>query len=334
MLCARAVYVRLMIRALAYFLTLFAFAAMLSACGAADPDVQAKIDAARARNDGPPIWKASHQDSVLYIYGTLHLLPADLDWQRSDMRSAFDAAGTVFFETSQDEAAVSRAQVITAADGYYSSGETLTRRLNGYEQKLLFAATLNAGLKDGALDKMQPWLAADTLSFAELSASGITAENGADSYLLDQAKARGKNIRYLEDMDAHLAATRVLPQHVQLEALREAMQSAGDLTEKTNTLITEWARGNTHYIQTDITEPLKQRSPEYYEALFTKRNAAWALSFDEFLKSGESGFAAVGVGHLVGPDSLIQMMQDNGYKVERYYAYRGDNVIKTIDLYQ
>lgn len=322
-----------MFRIFAILIAFLSLSVSLVSCGATDPDVQAKIDAARARNDGPPMWRVRGDDSLLYLFGTVHLLPEDFDWQRDDMRAAFDKAGTVFFETSSDEAAIARAQVITAADGYYSGRQRLTQRLGGYEQKLLFAATLNAGLKDGALDKMQPWLAADTLSFAELNAAGMHKRFGADAVLLSRAKARGKYIRYLEDMDAHLAATRVLPERLQLDALREAMQSAGELTVQTQAFNKEWARGNARYIASQIA-PLKQGMPDYYDALFTHRNTQWTEQFADFLDTGGTGFAAIGTGHLVGPDSVVDMLKDKGFNVERYYAYRGDNVIKTIDLSQ
>ena len=58
---------------------------------------RARCSNARDRNEGPAIWVAKDFDSTLYLFGTVHLLPDDLDWQREDMREAFSEAGTVFF---------------------------------------------------------------------------------------------------------------------------------------------------------------------------------------------------------------------------------------------
>ena len=67
------------------------FAASLSAililgCGASGESgigtdsVADRVEEARARNDGPPIWVMEDDDSKIYFYGTVHLLPNDLPW--------------------------------------------------------------------------------------------------------------------------------------------------------------------------------------------------------------------------------------------------------------
>jgi len=50
------------------------------------------------------------------------------------------------------------------------------------------------------------------------------------------------------------------------------------------------------------------------------------------MEDGGTGFAAVGIGHLLGEDSLQELMADQGYEVGRYYAFKGENVIQTVPL--
>ena len=85
-----------MIKRFFSFLILVTFP-LLSSCNQGGT-VDGKIAAAHARNDGPAIWVVKDFDSTLYLYGTVHLLPEDLDWQRDDMREAFGESGTIFFE--------------------------------------------------------------------------------------------------------------------------------------------------------------------------------------------------------------------------------------------
>jgi hypothetical protein len=40
----------------------------------------------------------------------------------------------------------------------------------------------------------------------------------------------------------------------------------------------------------------------------------------------------VGVAHLLGEDSLITFLEEAGYKVERHYAFMGENVISPTEL--
>ena len=301
-----------------------------------NPDVTAKVDAARARNDGPPIWKVTAPDidagGQLYVYGALHILPQDLDWKKPDLEGVLTGAGTVFFEAPRDENALLRADVIRARDGFYSAGVTLPDKLDGYNRARLFAAVINAGLKDGALDSYQPWLAADVLALSALEAAGLTGGNGADAVIFAQASAQGKYIRYLETMDEHLGASVILPERLQIQELVKTLDDLDSLAEHTHLLNTAWASGNARYIDEVLLEPLRAKAPEYYEALFARRNAAWSTLLTPFVTDGGNGLAVVGIGHLLGEGSLIEQLELSGLTVERYYAHRGENVIKTIDL--
>lgn len=301
-----------------------------------DPGVVAKVEAARARNDGPAIWKVSAPDvdgaGTLFLYGSVHILPKDLDWQRDDLREILSGAGTVFFETSHDEASLLRAEVIRARDGFYSGSESLPDQLDGYNRTRLFAAVLNAGFEDGALDSYRPWLAADTLALAALEQAGLTGGNGADAAIHDMATAQGKYIQYLETIDEHLSASTILPERLQKAELIKTLDEIDSLASQTRRLNSAWAAGNTGWINAELMEPLKAKAPNYYDALFVRRNEAWAARLAPFVTEGGNGLAVAGVGHMLGEGSLLKQLQSRGLTVERHYAYRGQNVIKTIDL--
>ena len=121
-----------------------------------------KVAAARERNDGPAIWTVTDFDSTLYLYGTVHLLPSDLDWQKDDMRAAFKEAGTVFFEVDTGTDGQIQAAVLTTSLGMRSDGLRLSDRLDSYQLKLLDAAAHNGDITLAALDSMQPWLASES----------------------------------------------------------------------------------------------------------------------------------------------------------------------------
>ena len=306
----------------------------LGACSD-NPDVIAKVEAARARNDGPPIWVVTDPAGgigKLYIFGAVHILPEGLDWQKPDLIDVFNKSGTVFFEVAQDEASQNRAAVITARDGYYSGTRNLPDILDGYNRRRLVAATLNSGLPDGALDKYQPWLAADILALAVLEKAGLTGASGADRTLHDMAAKRGKYTQYLETIDEHLAGSAVLSPELQKADLITTFDTLDDLPRQTQQMNAAWMSGNAAYIESDILAPLRAKAPEYYDALFTRRNERWAVTLSEFVKGGDEGLAVVGVGHMLGTGSLTEQLEARGLRVERHYAFLGKNVIKTIPL--
>ena len=57
--------------------------------------------------------------------------------------------------------------------------------------------------------------------------------------------------------------------------------------------------------------------PGLYETLVTKRNAAWIPSLERMLVDGRRHLVVVGALHLVGPDSVIELLEKRGHDVER-----------------
>ncbi len=47
------------------------------------------------------------------------------------------------------------------------------------------------------------------------------------------------------------------------------------------------------------------------------RNRAWIPQLAELMANGDPVFAAVGAGHLVGPDSVVDLLKAEGYTVTR-----------------
>ena len=42
----------------------------------------------------PAIWHLSDDDSDIYIFGTVHILPPNIEWRTQDINSAFENADT------------------------------------------------------------------------------------------------------------------------------------------------------------------------------------------------------------------------------------------------
>jgi len=62
---------------------------------------------------------------------------------------------------------------------------------------------------------------------------------------------------------------------------------------------------------------LKTQPPKLYKKLITDRNRNWLPLIDAYQKSPRTEFILVGVGHLVGPDGIVEALKKKGYKVEK-----------------
>lgn len=302
----------------------------LSACTDIAPigvSVDDKVANARARNDGPAIWVAKDYDSTLYLYGTVHLLPDDLSWQKDDMRQAFREAGTVFFEVDTGPDGQIAAAVLTTSLGMRSDGLRLSDGLDNYQLNLLEAAANNGDLTIASLDAMKPWLATEFLSFSAATAAGLNPNLAADEALKSRAARTQKNIIYLETTEDQFRASADLPEFVQMAVLTETLEAYNDLGRDMTRIAKSWAVGRVDFLTQALIEPMKNRAPEVFNALLRDRNRKWAVKLSRFMEDSGTGFVAVGTAHLLGEGSLLDELREQGYDVRRHYAFQGDNVI-------
>lgn len=309
----------------------------LAACSPSDGGVTAtggvseRIDEARARNDGPAIWVATDFDSTLYLFGTVHLLPDDLVWQREDMRQAFADSGTIFFEVDTGPESQVEGTVLTTSLGLRSDGLRLSDRLDNYQLNLMEAAANNGDLTIAALDGMQPWLAAEYLTFAAAQNAGLSAALSADEALKSRAAREGKNVIYLESLETQIRASAELPEYIQIRILTETLERFNALGLDATNIAEQWAVGGTDYLTDQLIRPMKSREPEVFNNLLRDRNRAWANKIARFMEDSGTGFVAVGTAHLLGEQSLLSELREQGYSVQRYYAFKGENLIETVD---
>jgi len=113
--------------------------------------------------------------------------------------------------------------------------------------------------------------------------------------------------------------------------LTETLEGFNSLGDDLTDIARSWAVGRTDYLTREMVMPLKSKSPIFYEALITDRNKKWTQQFTRFMEGNGTGFAAVGTSHLLGEDSVIEMLREQGYDVSRYYAFQGENVINPIN---
>lgn len=291
-----------------------------------------KVEEARARNDAPAIWRVQDEDSTLYLFGTVHLLPSGMNWQRDDLRDTFAQSGTVFFETDNTGAAGLRAQALATQIGLRRDGRRLTETLDSYQSKLLEAVANNGQLDLAALDSMQPWLASEFLTLSAANAAGLSADLSADEALKSRAARAGKNVVYFETPEAQLRQIADLPEAVQLELLTDTMERFDDMDERLAEIARDWVIGDVEALEATLVAPLAGAPEGYVQSVLLDRNQLWAERLDRFMQGSGTGFVAIGTAHLLGEGSVIEALEARDYDVARYLAFLGDDVIKPTRL--
>jgi uncharacterized protein YbaP (TraB family) len=81
-------------------------------------------------------------------------------------------------------------------------------------------------------------------------------------------------------------------------------------------MLSAWVHGDVNAIARSFNRDLAA-SPELRQALLKTRNANWKTWIEQRMSRPGAVMVAVGAGHLAGRDSVIDLLQRDGYRVRR-----------------
>ena len=277
--------------------------------------VLASAPAARAQPSAinPALFVVRDADSTLYLYGTVHALPADAPWASESARAAILDSEEVWTESDISEAAAARLSADFELAVETPALQSLPSRLPPeFGARLRFVAK-RLGLGPSGLDRFEPWEAAFLLMSGD--AHGRTSQNGVDNQIVTLAQEHGKTLRWLETMGVR--DFEAMPEAAQIQFLSYVlggfMRPPGD-ADRADAM---WASGDLEGLDALELAPMRAAYPDFYAWIVVTRNAAWAERLSAELDGSGTDFVAVGAAHLVGPNSLVAILRARGHAVER-----------------
>ncbi len=188
-------------------------------------------------------------------------------------------------------------------------GENL-KDLLGEETWALLEKKLGKGTAQMLLP-MKPAAAASAIAI-----HGMKMTMPMDLAVVAKAQTADKPVHFLEDASFQLA---MLDKVMTVETVREMLTNP-DATDM-QTMLDTYRRGDEEALievmQDDSS--LGENGDEKLEALLFERNANWIPKLEE-LFAEKGAFVAVGAAHLVGPRSVVELLEAKGYTVTRWAA--------------
>lgn len=262
----------------------------------------------------PPVWTVRDADSTIVLFGSVHVLPADLDWRPDALDAALLKADDLWFETPVDDANAAEAAQAAQASGYLPAGQTLSSLLTPEGRARLDRVCGRLGISPAAVDRLRPWYADVTLGVVTLMRQGATVSAGVERTLADAAP--GATRRSFETSTQQIAFFADAPLADQLASLEDTLKQLDEDPAFYDRLIDAWATGDTKAIEDLGLTPMKQVSVRLYDQLIVQRNRRWVETIAERMKGSGETVIVVGVGHLVGPDSVPALLRARGFTVE------------------
>lgn len=287
---------------------------------AARPELEAAALEAAAASQGrgaPAIWTLRDEDTSIHLFGTVHLLRPELEWQTPEIEAAIASADTVVFEadTTSPEAQRELMKFYTT-QGFFTDGTQLTGLLSETETQELEAALETVGLPIEALLPYRPWMAAVNISVKQMLDEGFDPEAGVEQVIERAALSHGASFAYLETVDQQLGGLAGLGYCAQVDFLMATVDGIGEGAAALDLLVDEWADGDVNGLGLMMANPEMLGSQPIYDVMMTDRNARWVPQITAMLDQPGTVLIAVGAGHLAGDDSVIKMLRDEGYTVE------------------
>jgi uncharacterized protein YbaP (TraB family) len=278
----------------------------------------------------PAMWVVKGKDSTVYLLGTIHVLKPGVKWRSDKLTAAFQASRQYWMEADID---TNPAIAATYALNFGMDTEhALSEKLDAKDYALFVKLVTARGLREGQVRFARPWFASLLLTESAFSADGYDPMLGVDRSLEDDARQAGKPVMGLETTDEHMGVLAHLPPKVELSMLVDMLHEIGAAEENTpsetngaapapsplDALEAAWLAGDLKGLNAAGFQEMTRSSPEFFDALITKRNANWVPKISELLDTPGTYFVAVGAGHLIGPKGVPELLKAKGYKVERY----------------
>jgi uncharacterized protein YbaP (TraB family) len=259
------------------------------------------------------LWQVKGRENTVYLLGSVHVLPAT-EHLPVELINAYKDAGTVVMEIDMDDLDPAAAQEATLRLGMLPEGETLEQRLGAPTYARVAARTKDLGLDPDRMAHFQPWLAAITLTQLQLMKLGMDPNAGVEKQLVPLAQADHKEIRGLETLEEQLGMLANLPAERQKQFVLYSLEDSDDLPKELDTMLNAWRAGDAKALAAVLENEFKQ-FPDLYKPLTVDRNRRWVPQLEKMLTEKSNYLVVVGALHLVGHDSVIDMLEQRGYKV-------------------
>jgi uncharacterized protein len=290
-----------MIRACLILATLFT---ALAACKPEPPQQRAT----------PAMWEVSDADTQLIIIGSVHALPAHIDWLHGRVTEVAASADELILElppggTDGVPALLQR----MAGDEAVTSVED---RIGSAQAARVTDMLSAAGIDDADANRTESWALVIALGAVTGADAGLSVDNGVERRLTLAFAANNRPVTGLETAAGQLTAFDSLPPATQDRMLALAESQADNAQHRLRQMLNVWAAGDVAALEQMMADDVGSIAL-VEETLVTARNRRWADALTTRMQRPGRVMIAVGAGHLVGPNALIAMMQVRGFTVRR-----------------
>lgn len=272
------------------------------------------------------VWKLSDGDNTVYLAGSVHLLretdyplPAVYDMAYADSSS-------VIFEIDMGTLTGISAAMEMRRLGSYPADDSLKNHLSekSFDRVVEFFASRKENLtarqmSAPVVDRFKPGMVFLMISSVQIQEMGGRPELGLESQYYKRAERDDKPSSGLETIAYQLSRFDELTTEEIETLINETLDDVDKMPTILDGIIGAWRLGDEAELDELLNEEMEEGA-RLRELLLTERNENWIPRIEKALEGTENVLILVGAAHLIGKNSVIDLLRKKGYRIERVFS--------------
>jgi uncharacterized protein YbaP (TraB family) len=255
--------------------------------------------------------------SRLFLFGTLHLGKPEFYPLNAAVIQALAASSQLYLELDFSNLGDIKGMKDASE---YPTGVTLESQLPPALMQKLEAAFKRYGVTKDQFNGKRPWAVVDELLSRKALELGYDPAYSTDIYFAVTATLLNKRILGLETVDEQAGLLNGMSKTEQQAYVEDMLSSLEEqrAPKELEAFVDAWARADRVALEANLDKARSETPPaleQVKQRIFDDRNVKMAERIDAILRSGTPTFVAVGAGHLVGQNNIVDLLRKRGFTV-------------------
>ena len=274
----------------------------------------------------PLFYKISKEDSNVNIYllGSIHAADDTIYPLNDKIMSAYKGSDYLAVEVDTVEFNNNlKLQLDLSSKLLYNDGKTIrddfgeelyNKMVNFLKEKKSYVSIY---------DKYRPAFFESLFESIVIKDAKMDLSEGIDMYFLLLAKDDKKNILEIESAESQIDLLLNNPIELDKMMIDQYVNNYEETVNEMKDLYESWKSGDIEKLEKSfsIDENLSEEQIElisnYNKTLINNRNYIMVEAFENYINGNKNTFCIVGVGHVVGDEGIISLLEDRGYIIEK-----------------
>ena len=259
------------------------------------------------------VWKISKKRNTTYLAGSIHILSEDDYPLPEEFDKAYSKADLLVFEADiikmEDQSFVQKMMAMSM----YTDDRTLQSVLSEdtYNELKVLAIKMNLPIEQ--MNIFKPSFVLLMVTVSKMQQMGMNTE-GVDKHFLSKALNDSLELEFFETPEEQLQMITGMGEGNEDQFVAYSLRDMQHMEEDLTQLVSDWRDGSSEKMIEQIQET-KKDYPNFYKSLLVDRNNNWLPKIEQYLESKTTELIIVGAMHLHGPEGVLALLKDKGYKV-------------------